>query len=104
MEQKEITVSLRVYKQQSELDSAETALLNAARQALPNAYAPYSNFKVGAAVLLANGKTITGTNQENAAFPVGICAEGTALSAASSLYPDVAVTAIAVTVKSDKKI
>ena len=60
------------------------------------AYAPYSNFRVGASVLLENGIIITGSNQENAAYPSGICAERTALFYASSQYPKVPIIAIAV--------
>jgi cytidine deaminase len=61
------------------------------------AYAPYSTFRVGAAVLLKNGKIFTGNNQENMAYPSGLCAERVALFYAASQYPDVAVKAIAVT-------
>jgi cytidine deaminase len=104
MEEKQFTFSLKVYTTVQELPADEQMLINAARLALDNAYAPYSNFKVGAALLLANGKTVTGSNQENAAYPACICAEGTAFSAASSLYPDVAILKMAVTVKSDRRV
>lgn len=104
MHEKEIKFSVQVYTGTEELKAEDAALVAKAKSVLNNAYAPYSNFKVAAAVLLANGEVVTGTNQENASFPVGICAEGTALSAASSLYPNVAVQAIAVTVKSGKQI
>lgn len=104
MQEKEIKFSVQVYSGAHELSAEDAALVAKAKSVLQHAYAPYSNFKVAAAVLLANGEIVTGTNQENASFPVGICAEGTALSAASSLYPDVAVQAIAVTVKSGKQL
>ena len=104
MQEKEIKFSVQVYKGADELSAEDAALVARAKEALVNAYAPYSNFKVGAAVLLSNGDVVTGTNQENASFPVGICAEGTALSAASSLYPDAAVVAIAVTAKSGNQV
>lgn len=104
MEEKQFTFSLKVYTAVHELPADEQMLISAARLALDNAYAPYSNFKVGAALLLANGKTVTGSNQENAAYPACICAEGTAFSAASSLYPDVAILKMAVTVKSDRRV
>ena len=68
-------------------------------EAIENAYAPYSEFYVGAAVLLENGEIITGTNQENAAYPSGLCAERTAIFYANSKYPNVAVKAIAVSAK-----
>lgn len=74
----------------------DAALLVHAQGATGHAYAPYSKFRVAAVVKLDNGQTVTGTNQENASYPVGICAERTALSAASSLYPGIGIEAIAV--------
>lgn len=100
MEERELKFTYRVYKTADELSGADQALLNEAKLALKDAYAPYSNFRVAAAILLQNGKTVTGTNQENAAFPAGTCAEGTALGAASALYPNVPIKKIAITVKS----
>jgi cytidine deaminase len=104
MEEKQITFSLKMYANTSELPDDELQLLTQARLALENAYAPYSQFKVGAAILLANGKVLTGSNQENASFPACICAEGTAFSAASSVYPNVAIIKMAVTVKSARRV
>ncbi len=101
MTEKEIKFSLRVFETAAELSAEDKALMQQAQEALDNAYAPYSKFRVGAAVLLQNGKVVTGTNQENASYPVGICAEGTALGAASSLFPNVAIRKIAITVKSE---
>jgi cytidine deaminase len=69
----------------------------ACREAALNAYAPYSKFHVGAAVLLANNEIITGNNQENAAYSTTLCAERVALFYANSIYKDIPVTAIAVT-------
>jgi len=100
MKEKELKFSLRVFADVNELPEPDARLIAASKEALKDAYAPYSKFSVAATVLLANGKTLTGTNQENAAFPAGICAEGTALSAASALCPNVAVSKIAITVKS----
>jgi cytidine deaminase len=100
MKERELKFTFRVFENREELSKEDTALLAAARNALKDSYSPYSKFKVAAAVLLVNGKTVTGTNQENAAFPVCICAEGTALSACSALYPEVAMKKIAITVKS----
>ena len=100
MKERELKFTLRVFDNISELSKEDALLMASARNALKDAYAPYSNFRVAATVLLMNGETVTGTNQENAAFPVGICAEGTALSAASALYPNVAINKIAITVKS----
>lgn len=100
MEQRELKLSYRAYSNTGQLPESDAQLVAEAKAALDNAYAPYSNFKVAAIILLANGKTVTGTNQENAAFPAGTCAEGIALGAASSLYPNVAIKKIAITVKS----
>ena len=101
MREKELKFTLKIFDNEKELPAHGFNLLLAAREALKDAYAPYSKYRVGAAVLLQNGKIIKGANQENAAFPAGICAEGTALTAASSLYPNIAVQKIAITVKSE---
>ena len=71
--------------------------MESATKAIENAYAPYSAFKVGAAVLLENDEIITGNNQENVAYPSGLCAERVALFYAASIYPEVTVKTIAVT-------
>jgi cytidine deaminase len=71
-------------------------LLTAARKATAHAYAPYSHFQVGAAARLANGVLITGTNQENASFPAGICAERTLLSVAGAQHPGVPIETLAI--------
>ncbi len=104
MHEKEISFRLQVFENENELPAEEASLLQKAKAAIPDAYAPYSGFKVAATVLLQNGASVSGTNQENAAFPVCICAEGTALSAASAQFPNVPITKIAVTVKSSKQI
>lgn len=85
-----------VYDDLTTLPAADAALLQTAREVTKHAYAPYSHFRVGAAIRLVNGEIITGTNQENASFPVGICAERVALSTAASLYPEVAINTIAI--------
>lgn len=82
-----------------ELGSEELALIEKARETCKNAYAPYSNFWVGAAILLENGEIITGTNQENAAYPSGLCAERTAIYWVGANYPNQKIKAIAVTAK-----
>ena len=79
-----------------ELHWDEKNLIDCAKDACSRAYAPYSQFQVGAAVLLANGEIITGNNQENVAFPSGLCAERTALFYANSQYPEQAVKSLAV--------
>jgi len=84
----------------SELEEAERKLLEAATESCDKAYAPYSSFKVGAAVLLENGKIVYGNNQENAAYPSGLCAERVAMFSASAQYPGIPIIAIAITAKS----
>jgi cytidine deaminase len=79
-----------------ELPEIEKLLIERAKSASGNAYAPYSHFLVGAAVLLENGEIITGNNQENAAYPSGLCAERTAMFYANANYPDQAVLTLAV--------
>ena len=81
---------------ENKLIQEEKNLIDCAKNACSRAYAPYSQFHVGAAVLLANGEIITGNNQENVAFPSGLCAERTALFYAHSQYPEQAVKSIAV--------
>ncbi len=94
-----ITTTYKELLSPDELPVNLAELLINARLAIIAAYAPYSNYKVGAAVLLENGKIVMGSNQENASLPVGLCAERVALSAASSGYPLIPVTAIAISAK-----
>jgi len=84
------------FENENRLDSTFSGLLSIARQATQNAYAPYSKFHVGAAVLLDNGKIVSGVNIENASYPVGICAERSALASAISTYPQETIVAIAI--------
>ncbi len=86
----------------NDLDNNDKILLNKAIEATKSAYAPYSEFRVGAAVLLENGEIITGNNQENAAYPSGLCAERVAMFYASAKFPGVPFVAIAITANSDK--
>lgn len=79
-----------------ELGNEEMILCKAAQKAALDAYAVYSNFKVGAAVLLENGEIICGNNQENASFPSGICAERTAIFYANAKYPDIPIKILAI--------
>ncbi len=102
MEKREYKFEITVYASSAELPAADKLLLEAARAFTSNAYAPYSGFNVGAVALLANGKTVTGSNQENAAYPVGICAERVLLSSASSLYPGVAIETVAISYDNTK--
>jgi cytidine deaminase len=73
------------------LDEQDTALIRTAREALVNAYVPYSSFRVGVSLLLGNGNILTGTNQENAAYPSGMCAERVALYSLAAQYPGEAI-------------
>ncbi len=82
------------------LEDGDRNLLEMATKACDNAYAPYSSFQVGAALLLENGKIICGSNQENAAYPSGLCAERVAMFSASAQYPGVTFMTIAITAKS----
>ena len=79
-----------------ELSLEDSELIKAARQVAESAYAPYSGFRVGAALRLVNGQIVVGSNQENVSFPVGTCAERTALNWAGANYPDIAVEKVAI--------
>jgi cytidine deaminase len=95
-----IVTELEVYKSIKDLILKDAELLVAAKKMVKTAYAPYSEFHVGAAVLLENGEIIAGNNQENAAYPSGLCAERVALFYAGSQYPTIAIKTIAISVKS----
>lgn len=99
-----ITVKYRSYDSKSELSEEDQLLLSKAVEYSANAYAPYSEFQVGAAVQLADGKIVAGSNQENAAYPSGLCAERVALFAASANYRDVEMKSIAVYTASETTI
>lgn len=79
-----------------ELSDTEQQIVNKAREATNNSYTPYSHFNVGAAVLLSNGEIIIGANQENAAYPSGLCAERTAVFAAQANYPQEPIMMLAI--------
>jgi cytidine deaminase len=98
MKEKEITIHIREYLL-NELDREALRLVEEARKATEDAYAPYSAFRVGAALLLENGEIITGNNQENAAYPSGLCAERVAVFYAGARYPDVPIVALALTAR-----
>jgi cytidine deaminase len=99
MKKESIHIHYTEYKNPGELAQEDKQLLSQAGLAAANAYAPYSGFRVGAAVMLENGVVVTGNNQENAAYPSGLCAERVALFSASAQYPDVPVSAIAITAR-----
>ena len=96
MENIELKLSFKVYDDPEKLDEEGKKLLQAAKQCANDAYAPYSNFNVGCALLLEDGTLITGSNQENAAYPSGLCAERVAFFAASANHPNVKIKRIAV--------
>lgn len=104
MEHVAITCSFTVFNAVDELPQDIQQLMVKAVAVRKTAYAPYSNFKVGAALLLSNGQTVIGSNQENAAYPSGLCAERVAVFQAGALYPDSEIKAIAITAASQNKI
>lgn len=93
---------VELYDDHSSFSDLEKSLFATTRAALQNAYAPYSNFQVAAAVLLADGSIYQGNNQENAAYPSGLCAERVALFYASAIKPDIPPLGIAITVNYDR--
>lgn len=99
MKEYKICTSITV-KTLEELEPQERALTDAAKGATENSYSPYSHFAVGAAIRLENGEIVTGSNQENASFPVGCCAERTALHWTMANHPDSRIEAIAIAAKS----
>ena len=84
----------------NEITKEEQNLIDKAKSSIKNAYAPYSGFLVGASLLLNNGEIVTGSNQENVAYPSGLCAERVALFYAGSRYPNINIKMIAITAKS----
>ena len=96
MKDEQFNFSFKVFESVDELIEDDAQLLHEARNATNNAYAPYSNFFVGAVAKLQNGIVVSGANQENASFPVGICAERVLLSAVSSQHPHIAIETIAI--------
>jgi cytidine deaminase len=97
-----MTITYDVFDRFEDLSSEDQKLLNAATDAAKGAYAPYSKFHVGAAVLVENGDIVVGNNQENLAYPSGLCAERVAVFSASALYPYQKMMAIAITAFSEE--
>ena len=102
MPQHKFEFEYEVYDDMSELKKEDAALLAKARQVTKQAYAPYSNFFVGAVARLSNGEMVAGTNQENASYPVGICAERVLLGTAATLYPGVSIDTMAISYDSNE--
>ncbi|MBF4484720.1 MULTISPECIES: cytidine deaminase [unclassified Flavobacterium] len=101
MKEISITSSFTIYNSLEELSKDTKDLMSQAIEIRKKAYAPYSQFRVGAALLLDNGKIVLGSNQENAAYPSGLCAERVAIFYAGSMYPDAKILKIAITAASD---
>jgi cytidine deaminase len=99
-----ISTTLEVYDGISELPLAIQNLMNTAIEARNNAYAPYSKFNVGTALLLDNNEVIIGSNQENASYPSGLCAERTAVYYAGAKYPKAKILKMAITASSQNQI
>src|SRR3970040_2580316 len=100
---KEITITTRfaAYNAVNELPNDILSLMEQAVAIRKKAYAPYSKFRVGVAILLDNGKIVLGSNQENAAYPSGLCAERVAIFYAGSVYPEAKILKMAITAASD---
>lgn len=101
MKEIHITTTFEVFNSISDLSEEIQTLMQQAIAIRRKAYAPYSHFKVGAAILLDNGKIVLGSNQENAAYPSGLCAERVAIYQAGAIYPDAKMLTIAITAASD---
>jgi cytidine deaminase len=102
MKEKKFEFNYTVYDTIDELPKEQGDLLREARNVTSNAYAPYSNFRVGAVAKMASGKLVKGTNQENASYPVGMCAERVLLASVSSIYPNEIVETVAISYNSDE--
>jgi len=101
MRKENLLISYYVSDSQDDLQPEEISLLESASESAKYSYSPYSRYKVGSAVLLSNGKVVTGSNQENMAFPSGLCAERVALFSAVSNHPGILIKSIAITARSE---
>ena len=104
MTNKEIKIAYQEFDSLNELSQDDRLLAESAIDATSRSYAPYSNFNVGAALMFEDGKIIQGSNQENAAYPSGLCAERTALFYASSLRPDMPIMSLAIAASQNGKL
>ncbi len=96
-----VSVEIEEFESMNQLTEEDRSLMSGAIKSTESAYAPYSNFHVGAAVLLENGEIVTGSNQENVAYPSGLCAERVALFTAGAHFPNIPIKTIAITAQSD---
>ncbi len=101
MNKQEYQFKFEVYDSINDLTEEDAWLLSEAREVTQHAYAPYSHFQVGAIARLDNGEIVAGSNQENASFPVGLCAERVLLASAASLFPKVPIKTIAISYHND---
>lgn len=101
MEKKRIAFEMLIFENVGELSQNDRNLLDAATAAREHAYAPYSRFKVGAALLMDNGEVVLGSNQENASYPSGLCAERVAVFQAGSKFPGMVIKSLAVRVATE---
>jgi cytidine deaminase len=99
--QKEYSFKFQLYPNWESLQTVDKSVVNKAFEAMEKAYAPYSKFKVGAALLLEDGQIIQGNNQENIAYPSGLCAERVALFHAGAQFPGITVDLICIVAKGD---
>lgn len=104
MKKIEVKTSATIFNTFSELDQEDQLLMNKAIEARAKAYAPYSNFKVGAAFLLENGTIVLGNNQESAAYPSGMCAERVGIWKVGSEFPGIKIKKLAITAASENTI
>lgn len=102
MNHQQYQFEFEVYESADQLSEQDALLLKQAKETTSVAYAPYSHFNVGAVAVLSNGAIVAGTNQENASFPVGICAERVLLSNAAMLHPDVPIETLAISYNNTK--
>lgn len=103
MKELTLTSTLQIIEAKDELSIEEKELVEEAKKAVSKAYAPYSRFQVGCAVRMDNGAIVSGGNQENASFPVGLCAENTVLSTAASMHPGVGISAMAIATYTEER-
>jgi len=103
MKQINITTTFSIFDSKEELSADLLDLMNQAIEIRKKAYAPYSRFRVGCAILLDNGKIVLGSNQENAAYPSGLCAERVAIFQAGAIYPEAKILKMAISATSDDK-
>lgn len=104
MKEHKIETNFIIYENENELPGDYAQLLKSAKSALENSYSPYSNFKVGASVLLKNGEIVSGWNIENAAYPMCLCAEPATLAAADSKFPNEGIVAMAISIRNPKQV